>query len=264
MKAHDIRFRCSSLGHLMTDPRSKSESVSETTKVHLVDVFVSAQYGRYQDITNKYTEKGNAREQDSITLLSRVTGKFYKKNDQRLTDDHITGEMDLYIGKSITEADHVIDIKTAWSANTFFRNKVKGLDKAYYWQVMGYMALTGAKSADVAFCLVNSPAELIMDEKRKVSYQFGADPDSSDEYREKCMQIEKNHIFDMEAFQKENPWFDFHSDIEKWTFDIPKEERVIIFRVERDQAEIDRMYQRCIDCKAWMDANLFKTSPELV
>lgn len=83
----------------MTEPRSKSETISEGTKTHLADVFVSHKYGRNTNIENKYTIKGLQVEDDSITLYSRVKKHFYTKNQDHLSNAFIKGTPDLFKGK---------------------------------------------------------------------------------------------------------------------------------------------------------------------
>lgn len=255
-----IKFRCSSLGYMMTDARSKSETLSETAKTHCIDVFVSWMYGRREEITSKFLDKGNAREEDAVTLVSRINKIFYKKNTERLTNDFITGEPDLYLGESINNADETTDTKCSWSAHTFFRAK-KELNKNYYWQGMGYMALTGAKKHTVSYCLVNSTETAINDEKRKLQWKLGVldTNNPTPEYLEKSSQIEKNHIFDMEGFLKEYPHFNFDSNLSEWSFDIPKEERIHSITFERNEDEILKIYEKVKLCRAWINSELTLT-----
>lgn len=70
MKANNILFRCSSLGYLMVNDRS-GKGMGESAKTHLVDCFVSYKYKRREEIEGKFLDKGDKREEDSITLLSR-------------------------------------------------------------------------------------------------------------------------------------------------------------------------------------------------
>lgn len=260
LNANEILFRCSSLGHLMVEPRSKSEKLSEGCITHLIDVFVSSKYGRREEATGKMLDKGNEREEDSITLLSRITKTFYKKNDVRLINEFIQGEPDIYEGESIYNADKTTDTKTSWSAHTFFRAQNKPLDKGYYWQGQGYMWLTGAKKHTVAYCLVNGIARAIEDEKRRLAYSMGILDTSieNQNYKERCKQIEINHIFDILSFKEENPWFDFDNDIAEWKWDIPMTERLFTIEFERNEADILRLSQRIMDCREWMNENLFK------
>ena len=177
MLSKDILFRCSGLGHIMgkeglTEKQAQTladllKKESRTVKqneyvqeliekrdckdlgegviTHLVDVFVSAHYGRREEIFGKYLTKGKNREEDSITLYSLATKNFFKKNDKRLSNGFITGEVDIFLGDSIEQSEETFDTKTSWGMNSFLRAKFKPLDRIYYWQGMGYMALTGAK-----------------------------------------------------------------------------------------------------------------------
>jgi hypothetical protein len=231
MTADNILFRCSSLGHLMTEPRAKSETLSESCKTHLVDVFVSNKYGRNTDIVNKYTTKGMLVEEDSLTLYSRYKKEFYLKNETHFNNEFIKGTPDI-----ITKHGMIIDVKSSWDIYTFFRNNAKSLNKNYYWQLQGYMALTGCKISMLAYCLVNTPDMLIQDEKRRLQYKMGVIDDSNKTFEEACAEIEKLSIYD----------------------DIPLSEKVIEIEIKRDDSDIERLYQKIKDCREYMNKNLFK------
>jgi len=233
--ADTIKFRCSSLGHLMTESRSKSEPISETTKTHLVDVYVSEVYGRHTDIFNKYISKGNAVEDDSITLFSRVNKEFFTKNEKHLSNDYIKGTPDLYRGSSIETATEIIDIKSSWDIFTYFRTRSKDMNKLYYWQLMGYMALTGAETATLAYCLVDTPDTLVNDEKRKLHWKMGLIDDQNPDFIEACEKIDKLSKYD----------------------DIPLKDKVYTINFERNETDINRIYQRVMEAREWMNKNLF-------
>lgn len=255
----NILFRASSTGHLMVEPLSKNELISETTKKHLIDVFVSEKYGRKENIVNKVLTKGNVQEQNAITLVSRINKKLYIKNEERLKNEFIMGTPDLYEGESIFNARHIIDTKVSWSAHTFFRAKNNKLNPLYYWQGQSYMWLTGAKEHTVAYCLLNNTEKAINDEKRKLSYSIDSiDFENDLDYIESCKQIEINHIFDLKAFIKEYPHFDFHNNIDEWRWDIPKEDRIFTFNFKRNDEDILRLKNRVIDCRNWINENLIK------
>ena len=269
--------------------------LSETTKTNLIDIFVSARYGRREEIKSKYLAKGNAREEDSITLLSRKLKTPYKKNDERIGNEWIIGEPDIYQGITILFSDEILDTKTSWSAHTFFRSKSKELDTDYYWQGVGYMWLTGAKKHTVAFCLVNGTAQAIIDEKRRLSFAAGMQDlwgNPTEEFKIRCKQIDINHIYDLREFKEENKYFAFDvgtllpeeaeeernrilvnkgilsddevnndiNDIDEreWIYDIPKEERIFTFTFDRNEEDIQRAKKRIGECREWMQNNLFK------
>jgi len=258
MKASDIRFRCSGLGKIVSGEREGKE-LSKTVKTNLIDIYTSAVYGRREEINSKFLEKGNKREEDAITMLSLFNKRFYKKNDIRLTNDYITGECDLFIGESIEKAEETHDIKCSWSLHTFNRSKFGELNSDYKWQGVGYMWLTGAEKHTVNYCLVNGTADAINDEKRRLAYRLGCiDADiEPPTYVEKCKQIEINHIFDLQAFMMENPYFQFHTPPSEWSFDIPINKRIHQFVVERDESEIESLRLRIIKVMDWMQNNLF-------
>jgi hypothetical protein len=257
---NEIRFRCSSLGYLMTEPRSKSELISETTKTHLVDVFASHFYKRREEIDGKYLTKGNEREEDSITLLSLATGEFYKKNCERFTNDYITGEPDIIFPRWLeTKSVKTFDTKTSWSLHTFLRAKHKALDNNYKWQGVGYMDLTGGDEHSIAYCLVNGTAKAIMDEKKSLLWKLNViDPENDPTYIERCKQVEINHIFNLEEFMEENKWFELHNNKADWSFDIPKEQRIFMQTFQRNEDEIQKMHERVKVCKDWMKTELYR------
>lgn len=237
------QFRCSSLGHIMTESRSKSDPISETTKTHLIDVYVANKYGRQDEIQSKYIEKGLAVEEDSITLYSRVKKLYFQKNEKHIANTHIKGTPDMFIGESVMSSDVIIDIKSSWDLYSFMRTLTKDVNKMYYWQLQGYMALTGAKGAILAYCLVDTPQPLIEDEKRRLMYKMGViDPAGNDLYEEACEALEKAMTFG----------------------DIPMSERVIEFTIDRNDEDIKRIYKRVEECRLWLsdfEANRF---PKLI
>lgn len=241
--ADNILFRCSSLGYIMTESRSKAEPISETTKSHLADKYVSAKYGRETDISNKYIRKGLLVEEDAITLYSRVNKEFFKKNELTISNSYIIGTPDIFTGSIIHEAETIIDIKSSWDIFTFFRTTQDKLNKMYYWQLQGYMALTGATSARLVYCLVNTPEPLIYDEKNKLRWKMGViNPETDENFTAACDELERLSKYD----------------------DIPMVERINEIYIERNDADIEMLYERVKQCREWMNANLFKKAHQLV
>jgi hypothetical protein len=212
----------------MTEPRS-GNGLSETTKTHLVDLYVANKYGRNTDTFNKYVQKGLAVEEDSITLYSRVKKRFFKKNDKRLMNEFINGEPDLFEGTEISKAETIIDIKSSWDLYTFTRAKYLSVNKHYWWQLQGYMALTGAYKSILAYCLVNTPEQIINDEKRKLLWKMGVISEENSDYKKGCAELEKNMKYD----------------------DIPKEERIFEIQINRDEDAINSVYEKIKKCQEY-------------
>lgn len=225
---NEILFRCSQLGKLMTEPRSKSELLSETTKTYLTEVYIGLKYGRNKEITSKYFEKGIRCEEDSITLFSRVSKEMFMKNEETLRNEWITGTPDIFRGDAILNAEYVPDIKTSWDIFTFFKHKTGTLEKDYYWQIQGYLWLTGAMHGSIAHCLVNTPDHLI--EKEKSNFMYKNPELGYEELEILLAEIERNYKYD----------------------DIPIEDRVHIFEIERNDTDIERLKARIEDCRIYI------------
>jgi hypothetical protein len=226
MQTENIKIRCSSIGKLMTEPKLKADkeagNLSETTKSYLVDVYVTEKYGREPEIHSKYIEKGLAVEDDSITLYSRLKKAFYKKNETKLSNEYIKGTPDLYEGEAITSAEVVIDIKSSWDVFSFFRAKTKDVNSDYYYQLQGYLALTGAHTAKLVYCLVDTPEILINDEKRRLMYKMGVATDLNEDYIQASEELDKALRFD----------------------DIPMAERIYEVVIPRDEDVITKIYDK--------------------
>lgn len=228
-----------------------SKELSETTKSYLKLMYRELLWDRKKSIDSRYLKKGLITEENSITLLSREKRIFFKKNDDRLSNDFITGIPDTQIVK-----EEGYEIKSVWDWTTL-PYKGEPLEKKYFWQVTGYLALTGAKKFTVCFCLNNTPAQLIEDEKRKLSYKIQAlDASIDPEYIAGCKELEKNYIYDIESFMKEYPWFELHNDISEWKWDIPRSQRLVTYEVERNDSDIERLYERIDNCRLWIKQNL--------
>ncbi len=250
--ADKILFHSSSTDILMTNDR-KATGMGETCKKKLLEVYAYEKYSRYEEVTSKYFEKGNFREEDGLTLVSRAKKKLYKKNSTRLYNNYLSGEIDAFEGVAINKADEIIDIKCCFSLLTFLKSKQEENEK-YFYQMQSYMALSGANKASVCYCLVNGTVEQILNEKRFLNYQNL----SEEKHISRCKQIEINHIFDIKHFISENPDFVFHNELGEWKYNIPYEERLHVISFDRDENEIEKLYNRLIECREWMNKNLFK------
>lgn len=226
MNWSDTLIRCSSIGQLMTEPKEKAAKeageLSKTAKTHLKSIYIQEKYGREKDVVTRQMQKGIEVEEESITLLSRVQKKMLTKNDRRLSNNFITGLPDIFEGESIEKATSITDIKSSYDLFSFMSNIGESLDTGYYYQLQGYMALSGAPIAYIAYCLVNTPQHIISGEKYRLFKAMDVISEESPEYIKEAMKIEKNLTFD----------------------DIPKEERVLLFEVRRDDEVIEKIYEK--------------------
>lgn len=155
-----LKFRASSLAEIMTD--GKKEPLSAGAKTHIQQLAKEYVYGYDKRITSKYTDKGIQVEDKSIALLNSVLFADYKKNTERKENDWITGECDIFTG------DMIYDIKSSWSLDTFPVLASQGEEKSYEWQLRAYMWLWNVDKAAIAYCLVNTPEDLIGYERQEI------------------------------------------------------------------------------------------------
>lgn len=229
--ADNILFRCSALGKLMTEPRTKSETLSETTKKYLVEVYIQHHYQREKYIENKYITKGLQVEEDSITLYSQYKSRFFKKNESRFNNEYIAGTPDIILDNEI------IDVKSSYDIFTFYNSKMDGINKSYYWQLQGYMALTGAHKAKLVYCLVDTPNAIFMRELNSLKWQMGVTDDTDKLFQEAANKLEETMRYG----------------------DIPIEERVHEIDIIRNNTDIDKLYERIKECRKWINENLLTT-----
>lgn len=219
----NLLIRASAAHKLMTEPKLKTDkeagNLSETTKTYLSELWLEENYG-YKEIV--YTDsilKGLMCEQDSMDLVQKVLGgKLRIKNTEHFKNDFIKGTPDIILD------DCVEDVKTSFSIKTFHDCE---LEKAYYWQAICYMALTGREKYRLIYCLVDTPSELITSEKTRMYYKFGCDEENID-YQIASKQIELNHKYSHIPAENRIKVFEFdfnQSDYEKLCLQIEKARR---------------------------------------
>lgn len=148
--------------------RDAPPSLQDGAKTYCKNWLKEQLYARSIEFSSKYTEKGIECEQQGIELLAKVMNYgMISKNEQWFENDHITGTPDIIL------ANTVEDIKCPWLFSTFPLFEAELPNDAYYWQMQGYMALTGKKLAAVNYCLVDAPEHLIDREARNISFKAG-------------------------------------------------------------------------------------------
>lgn len=152
---NEIKFRCSSLGKLMTSPRSKSETISETAKSYIKSLVKEEYFGYKSQISSKEIEKGHQVEIENIEMYNQVFMTDFEKNRERRTNDYLSGEPDAIDG------DVILDVKSPWSLETFPLTSEDADSKAYEWQMRGYMMLFDKAKAIIAYCMATTPEHLI-------------------------------------------------------------------------------------------------------
>lgn len=225
------------LGSLIEKRDAKPE-LSKTAINKLREIHMEVLYNRSEDISSKYLDKGIAVEEQSKDLDSKIRRLLITDHPPRQNNSFITGQADAINGEI------VIDYKSSWTRKTFplYDNKVPTI--AYYWQLQGYMWLYGKQDAELVYCLIDTPAEQVNDELRRLNWKHGISIDMdfvSPEHIPLIVETVTNHIYTSEGLIEycaqstmvELDWF------EKSFVPVPDPLRHRVFKIERDEKAIE-------------------------
>lgn len=265
-------FRCSSLGDLLTDsknaiteiqlakidelvekktgkgltPKQAEElerlitkrdtpELSKTCKTKLVEIYVNVVDKRYKDVQTRQMKKGLMTEQNCITTVSRVTKKFLRKNTERLFNDYIIGEPDIFEGPDVRHATKVTDTKSCWDLFTFRGVLIEPVDSGYAYQLNGYGELTGADDLCLAYCLENMPEPMVKEEVWRLYRKMGEPDSESDVWKQAEKELRASFIYD----------------------DLPVENRLLMFEFQRDPLVMATIKDRATLWREYL-AHLYK------
>jgi hypothetical protein len=186
--------------------------LSDTCKTRLAQIYTEETTGRVKDIESMYLEKGIRTEEESITAYSLRTGTFHRKNKERISNGFLTGEIDF----EDDEKDMVIDTKSSFDIFTFDKTIATGMNKLYEWQGHGYMWLRNKKRFRLAYCLNNTPEDIIQRLLKQLQYRFIGSPE---DFEEACLLIREKHTYD----------------------DLPLERKIRIYELNRDDEKIEQI-----------------------
>lgn len=227
---NNIKLHPSQLYRIWSEPRSKiakeNNELGETCKTYLTELYAQFKYGRKQELDNKYVRKGLGQELESLLLLSEVLNQFFEKNEETFESDYLVGTPDCFD----KDGETVIDVKSSYSLFTFLSNLDGKLDTSYELQLQAYMLLTGRNKAKLAYCLVDNPIEEI-------------------EWQQQLLMRKLNCI------SEESPEFvkEWNDKSKLYTFsDIPEEERVLIFNVDKDHDFEKKLISKAIKCREYL------------
>ena len=208
-----MKVRCSQIGKLMTNPRSKGELFSQTTKTYIQELVLRDKYGIQKEFSSRYTDKGNEVEDKSIELCNNVLDLgFLWKNEDYFENDYITGTPD------VNTENVLLDVKSSWDATTFPFFESELPNKDYFYQLQGYMWLTGKEKSLLCYCLINTPPLIVEDEIRREHWKL--------------------HLIDEDLGLREYV-------LKKHNFDhIPMEKRIRVYEVQKDEQVIETLKEK--------------------
>lgn len=200
-------------------------------KSYLKKLYGYLKYGKWsasKEKGNKYTDKGKLAEPDAIALVNFIDGKEYVKNETRFESSFLSGIPDI-IDES-GEMPYIVDVKASWDWETFAENIGKPLNPLYWWQIQAYFDLVGFEQGEVSYCLVDTPAVILEDEKMRLAKRMNALTIESPEYRLAEALLINNLTFS----------------------DIHPLERRLKFPIERNEEAIQRIHETVPKCRDYL------------
>jgi len=213
LKIEGLRLKIAELALTKDD-----DVLSETCKSKLAGLYAWLKYKKWiapEGIGQNRVAKGKSVEGLSIEMINRLDGTMYSKNEERFENEYLIGVPDVVDN----ENKIVVDVKSSWDIDSFLCNVNKELNRVYWWQAQGYMALFGFEKAEIDYCLISTPEHIIESEIEKKA---------GDRYSPE--EIRNNLTFD----------------------EIPEEERRLRFIVDRDEPAIEKLYKRLRKCREYL------------
>lgn len=215
-----MKVRVSQIGKIMTTPRTKEELLSQTAKTYVQELVLEHKYGIRKEFNSRYTDKGNEVEELGIALCNQVLDfRFIYKNYEKLQNDWIIGTPD------VNTDEVLLDVKCSWDATTFPWFETEIPNKDYFYQLQGYMWLTGKQESILAYCLINTPELMLQDEIRRAHWKANLIEENAELRKE----IEAKHIFDH----------------------IPEHKRCKYWFVRKDEAVIEAIKEKVELCREY-------------
>jgi len=187
----DFKVHCSSIGAILSEPRSKKEGLGKTC-LKVVHDWIKSQpefYGSVKGFKSKYTDKGNYCEAESIEFASSYFGwGMVQKNEETKENDYLIGTADIVLSASVE------DIKNSWSQDTF---PLFGTDipiDGYGWQGQGYLELWDKPQFGLVYTLMDAPEFLVEREARKKMYDLGMTDLEAELYDEVKSSMTYSHL----------------------------------------------------------------------
>ena len=175
-------------------------------------------YKLKQDNKSKDLEKGNLMQDNRLDEVAKNLGLgVLVENTKSFENDYMTGTPDAII------EDCVIDVKNSWDFTTFPLLETEVPNSDYYYQLLCYMELTGKSSAKLIYTLLDTPLHIIEREAKWYCINNGYDGLQKDIY---------------ESF------------VAKMTYgDIPEKYKYKCFEIERNDADIELIKIRVLECR---------------
>lgn len=217
---------------------SKTYSLNTTAKKALNKIVFYEKTGRIKLLENQYLDKGIRVEKYSRDLMSRILGTALTKDDERKSNDWVTGKRD------INNNDVIIDIKSKFSFETFYDCLIESSNENYLRQLDCYMDLWNVKKSLLCHILIDTPIDIVQRHVKRLDYShniMNVEGDIRDESIEFVVSEISNLIYTREGIEElcdessiiHLEWFDNFKEI-------PEAERIHMVSHDFDKARIEQ------------------------
>lgn len=165
-------------------------ALSAGGKTHCEEVWNENHYQFRKEFSNKYTRKGEQKEDASIQALSEYLEVFAEKNETYLKNDFIGGTPDV----RLEYPRCTIDCKNVYYPDGLKIHNPHAEESDYIWQVHAYNWLDGKERGYVARILMNPPEEQLKGQIWDHWKKSGGIGEPSEDF---AMTIE--HMYDFES-----------------------------------------------------------------
>lgn len=209
--------------------------VNKPTQNYLWFIYLKRKYGAAPKIFtghegNQFAPNGIIKEPYAINLVEQIAGIKLYRNKVRSYNDFLHGVVDAFDAEVASESEMVHEIKTTSDRIRFNFRRRYPLDKQRLLQVQGYLAISGKDKALLHHCLVDYPESTISEQRE--------------------MHLQKYINADMSITEFDNYW-NIQEDLFRHK-NIPDKDRLFTCVVDRDEAYIEKIYKKVVDCRTWL------------
>jgi len=192
----------------LTDLIAKRDAPFEfgaTALKYIRSVWLRDKYGYEEVVLTNEMLKGLLCEDEAIGVVTRqVEGPFRIKNEEQFANDWFVGTPDIVLD------DAVEDVKCSWTIKTY--SDVQHPSAMYYTQGQVYMDLTGRNTFRLCHVLVDTPEEIVAEERKRYYFRLNC-KEESPHYLECCRIVDAQHAASrMETEPNRIKIFEFRKD----------------------------------------------------
>jgi hypothetical protein len=158
-----------------------------TAMTYIRECWMRNVFGYDEPLVSNEILKGLMVEDEVIGVMTRqLKDKCFRvKNEELFENAYFTGTPDVIVDEAVEDA------KASWTLRTFIETRRP--DPLYYAQGQVYMDLTGRKKFRLCHVLVDTPKELVDEEKKRLYFRFNCDEDNPI-YQELVKKVDAMHM----------------------------------------------------------------------